>query len=99
MHQSFYTINKMSNSRFTVKEGHDANNLDATHNWSATKTHLFISKYVEGMIPSQWNKLSLYLSIRIRRSTWWVILIIFNNANPSEKGEKKSSEVQASTST
>jgi hypothetical protein len=30
MHQAVYTINKKSNSRFTVKEGHDTNNLDAT---------------------------------------------------------------------
>jgi hypothetical protein len=32
MHQSVHTINKKSNSRSTVKEGHDAKNLDATQN-------------------------------------------------------------------
>jgi hypothetical protein len=32
MHQAVHTINKKSNSRFIVKEGHDAKNLDATQN-------------------------------------------------------------------
>jgi hypothetical protein len=59
MHQAVHTINKKSNSIFTVKEGHDAKNIDATQNWSATKTNLFISKYTEGMIAFQWNKHSL----------------------------------------
>jgi hypothetical protein len=49
MHQAVHTINKNSSSRFTVKEGHDAKKIDATQNWSATKTNLFISKYAEGM--------------------------------------------------
>jgi hypothetical protein len=88
MYQAVHTISKNSNSRFTVKEGHDANNLDATQNWSATKTNLFMSKYAEGMIAFQCNKRSLYMSIRISSRTWWVMLIIGNNDNPSEKGEK-----------
>jgi hypothetical protein len=45
MHQTVQTINKKSNSRFTVTEGHDAKNLDATQNWFTTKTKEFISKY------------------------------------------------------
>jgi hypothetical protein len=44
MHQAVHTINKKSNSRLTMKEGYDAKNLDATQNWSANKTNLFISK-------------------------------------------------------
>jgi hypothetical protein len=44
MNQAVHAIKKKSNSRFTVKEGHDAKNLNATQNWSATKTNLFISK-------------------------------------------------------
>jgi hypothetical protein len=88
MHQAFHTINKKSNSIFTVKEGHDAKNLDATQNWSATKTNLFISKYAEGMIAFQWNKLSIYMSIRISSIPWWVMLIVGNNDKPSVKGEK-----------
>jgi hypothetical protein len=32
MHETVHTINKNSNSRFTLKEGHDANNVDATQN-------------------------------------------------------------------
>jgi hypothetical protein len=32
MHQAVHTINKKSNSRFTVKEGHDAKNPDTTQN-------------------------------------------------------------------
>jgi hypothetical protein len=32
IHQAVYTINKKSNSRFTVKEGHDANSLGSTQN-------------------------------------------------------------------
>jgi hypothetical protein len=86
MHQAVHTINKKSNSRFTVKKGRDAKNLDATQNWSATKTNEFISKYAEGVIAFQWNKYSLYMSIRISSRTWWVMLIIGNNDNPSEKG-------------
>jgi hypothetical protein len=53
MHQTVHTINKKYNSRFTVKEGHDAKNLDATHNWSITNNNDFISKYAEGMISFQ----------------------------------------------
>jgi hypothetical protein len=87
MHQVVHTINKNSNSRFTVKEGHDAKNLDATQNWSATKTNLFMYKYAEGMIALQWNTRSLYMSIKIISRKWWVMLIIGNNDNPSEKGE------------
>jgi hypothetical protein len=70
-----------------VKESHNAKNLDTTQNRSATKTNLFISKYAEGMIAFRWNKHSLYMSIRISSRTWWVMLIIGNNDNPSEKGE------------
>jgi hypothetical protein len=88
MHQAVHTINKKSNSRFTVKDGHDAKNLGATQNGSATKTNLFISKYTEGMIAFQWNKRSLYMSIIISSRTWLVMLIIGNSDNPSEKGEK-----------
>jgi hypothetical protein len=88
MHQAVHTINKKSNWRFTLKEGRDANNLDATQNWSATKTNEFISKYAEGVIAFQWNKCSLYMSFRISSITCWVMLIIGNNDNPSEKGEK-----------
>jgi hypothetical protein len=83
MHQAVHTINKKSNSRFTVKEVNDANNLDATQNWSATKTNLFISKYAEEMIAFQWNKHSIYMSIIISSRTWWVMLIIGNNDKPS----------------
>jgi hypothetical protein len=57
MHQAVHTINKKFNSRFTVKEGHDAKNLDATQNWSATKANEFISKCAEGMIAFQWSRL------------------------------------------
>jgi hypothetical protein len=88
MHQAVQKINKKSNSRFKVKEGHDAKNLDATQNWSTTKINKFISKYAEGLIAFKCNKRSLYMSIRIRRRTWWVMLIIGNNDNPSEKGGK-----------
>jgi hypothetical protein len=88
MHQAIHPLNKKSNSRFTVKEGHDAKNLNATQNWSATKTDEFISKYADGMIAFQWNKRILYMSIRSSSRTWWVMLIIGNNDNPSEKGEK-----------
>jgi hypothetical protein len=56
LHQAVHTIKKKSNSIFTVKEGHDAKNLDATQNWSATKTNLSIYKYAEGMIAFQWEK-------------------------------------------
>jgi hypothetical protein len=69
LHQAVHTINKKSNSRLTVKEGHDAKNFDATQNWSAIKTDLFISKYTEGMIAFQWNKRSLYTIIRISSRT------------------------------
>jgi hypothetical protein len=40
------------------------------------------------MIAFQWNKRSLYMSIRISSRTWWVMLIIGNNDKPSTKGEK-----------
>jgi hypothetical protein len=88
MHQAFYTINKKYNSRFTVKDGHDAKNINATQNWSTTKTNEFISRYAEGMIASQWSRRSLYMSIIISSRTWWVMPIIGDNGNPSEKGEK-----------
>jgi hypothetical protein len=88
MHQDVHTINKKSKSRFTVKEGHDAKNIDAPQNWSATKTNLFISKYAEGVITFQWNKHSIYMIIRIISRTWWAMLIIGNNDQPSMKGER-----------
>jgi hypothetical protein len=87
MHQAVHTIKKKSTSIFTVKEGHDVKNIDATQNWSTTKTNEFISKYAEGMIAFQWNKHSLYMSIIMSSRTWWVMLIIGDNENPSEKGE------------
>jgi hypothetical protein len=55
MHQTVHTINKKSNSRCTVKEGHDANNLGITQSWSITYTNLFLSKYAEGVIAFQWS--------------------------------------------
>jgi hypothetical protein len=88
MYQEVHTINKKSNSRFTVKEGHAAKNLDVTQKWSATKTNLFISKYAEGVIAFQWNKRSLYMIIRISSRTWRVMLISGNNDKPSTKCEK-----------
>jgi hypothetical protein len=87
MHQSVNTINKNSNLIFIVKEGHDVKNLDATQNWLTTKINKFISKYTEGMIAFQWNKRSIYMRIIISSRTWWVMLIIGDNSNPSEKGE------------
>jgi hypothetical protein len=65
--QNVHTINKKSNSRFAVKEGYDTQNLDATKNWSTTKTNEFIYKYAEGMIAFQWNKHSHYISIIITK--------------------------------
>jgi hypothetical protein len=53
MHQTGHTINTKYNSRFTVKEGRDANNLDATHNWSITNNNECVSKDAEGMISFQ----------------------------------------------
>jgi hypothetical protein len=44
MHQTVHTIDKNSNSRCTVKEGHDAKNLDATKNGLPLKqTCLFLN--------------------------------------------------------
>jgi hypothetical protein len=48
MHQTVHTINKNSNSRFTVNVGHSAKNFDATQNWSITNTNEFVSTYAEG---------------------------------------------------
>jgi hypothetical protein len=46
LHQALHTINnKSSKSRFTVKEGHNATNMDATQKWSVTKINEFVSKY------------------------------------------------------
>jgi hypothetical protein len=89
MYQAVHTISKKSNYRFTVTEGHNAKNLDATQHWSATKTKLFISKYAEGVIAFQWIKSSLYMRIIISSRTWWVVLITGNNNKPSNKGEKE----------
>jgi hypothetical protein len=44
LHKTVHTINKKSNSRFIVKEGHNAKNVDAPQNWSITKTNQFVSK-------------------------------------------------------
>jgi hypothetical protein len=79
MNKTVHTINKKSNSKFTLQEGHDTNNLDATQNWSLTKTNEFISKYAEGVIAFQWNKKSLYMSVIITSRIWWVMLIIGDN--------------------
>jgi hypothetical protein len=87
MHQNVHTINKKSNSRFTVKEGHNTNNLDATQNWSLIKTNEFISKYADRMIAFQWNKHGLYMSIIITSIIWWVMLIIGDNDKPAVKSE------------
>jgi hypothetical protein len=62
MHQKLHTINNKYNSRFTVKEGHDAKNLDATQNWSVTNTNKSVSKYAEGVISFQWSRRGLYIS-------------------------------------
>jgi hypothetical protein len=48
VHQTVHKINKKSSSRLTVNEGHDAKNLDATHNWSITNNNEFVSKHTEG---------------------------------------------------
>jgi hypothetical protein len=87
IHQTEHTINKKPNSSFTVKEVHNAKNLDATQNWSATKTNGFISKYTEWIIAFQCNKHSLYMSIRITSRIWWLILILGDNEKPAVKGE------------
>jgi hypothetical protein len=87
MHQAVHTINKKSNSRFTVKDGLDAKNMDATQKWPTTQTNEFISKYAEGSIAFQWNKCNIYMSIRISSRTWWVMLIIGDNYKPAVKGE------------
>jgi hypothetical protein len=70
INQAVHTINKKSNSRCTVKEGHDAKNIGATKNWSTTKTKLCMSKYAEGIIAFQWKERSPYMSIRISSRTW-----------------------------
>jgi hypothetical protein len=86
MHQTVHTINKKSNSRFTVKEGHGAKNLDATQNWSITNINEFVSQYAEGMISFQWSRHSLYMSIRISSRIWWMMLIIRDDGKPAAKG-------------
>ena len=78
MHKTADTINKKSNSRFAMKEGHDAKALNATQMWSLTATNQLVSKYAEGMISFQWCKKDLYMSIRIDSRTWWVMLIIMD---------------------
>jgi hypothetical protein len=50
MRQTVHIINKKSNSRFTVKEGHDAKNVYAIQNWSIINTNEFVSTYTEGVI-------------------------------------------------
>jgi hypothetical protein len=87
MHQTVHTINKKSNSRFTVKEGHDANNLDATQNWSVINTNEFVSKYAGTMISFQWSRRGLYLSIQISSRIWWAMLIIRDGDAPAINGE------------
>jgi hypothetical protein len=85
MHQTVHTINKKLNSRFTVKEVHYTNNLDASHSWYVTNTNEFVSKYAEGIIAFQWNKYSLYIIIRITSRIWWVMLIIVMQQTCSER--------------
>jgi hypothetical protein len=88
MHQTVHTINKTYNSRFTVKEVHDAKNLDATQKWSVTNTNESISKYAEGVISFQWSLSGLYMSIRILSTKiWWAVLIICDGDAPSVKGK------------
>jgi hypothetical protein len=89
MHQTVHTINKKSNSGFTVKEGQDAKNVDATQNWSITNNNELISKYAEGMIAFQWSQRSPYMSIRISSRIWWMMLIIHDNDTPTVKGENE----------
>jgi hypothetical protein len=87
MHQTVHTINNKSNSRFTVKEGHGAYNLDATQNWSIANSNEFVSKYTEGVIAFQCSRRGLYMNIRISSRIWWVVLIIGDGDAPSVKGE------------
>jgi hypothetical protein len=68
LHQTVHTINKKSNSRFIVKEGRDVKNLDATQNWSITKTNQFVLKYAEGVISFQWSRHGLRAS-KVQKST------------------------------
>jgi hypothetical protein len=83
MHKTVHTINRKSNSRFTVKEGHDDKNLVETHNWSNTNTNEFVSKYAEGMISIQWSRRGLYTSILISSRIWGVMLIIHDGDAPA----------------
>jgi hypothetical protein len=76
MYQTVHTLNKKSISRFTVKEGYDAKNLDATQNGYITKTNEFI-----WMIALQWNKHGLYMNIIIKSRIWWVMLIMVMTTN------------------
>jgi hypothetical protein len=87
MHQAVHTINKKSNSRFTVRKAMVQRILTPHKIGPTPKQIEFISKYAERMISFQWNKCSLYMSIRISIRTWWVMLLIGGNKNPSEKGE------------
>jgi hypothetical protein len=87
IHQTVHTINKKSNSRFTVKEGHDANNLDATHNWFIINTYECVSKYAEGRISFQWSQPCLYMIIIISSRIWRVMPIISDGDEPAVRGE------------
>jgi hypothetical protein len=87
MQQIVHTINRKFNSRFTMKEGHNANNLDATHNWYVTNNNEFISKYAEGMTSFQWSRGGLYMNIPISSRIWWVMLIICDDEALAVKGE------------
>jgi hypothetical protein len=70
-----------------VKEGCDANNLDATQKWSIANTNEFLSKYAEGVISFQWSPCGLYKSIRISSRIWWVMLTIHVGDAPALNGE------------
>jgi hypothetical protein len=84
---TLHTLNKKYNSRFTVKEGHHANNLDATQNWSITNTNEFASKYTEGVISFQWSRHGMCMIIRLSSRIWWVMLIIRDGNAPAVNSE------------
>jgi hypothetical protein len=87
MYQIIHTINKKSNSRFTMNEGHDATHLDVAQNWSVTNTNEFVSKYTEGMISFKWSRRGLCMSIIISSRVWWTTMIIHDGDAPAVKGK------------
>jgi hypothetical protein len=48
LHQTVHKINKKSNSKFIVKESHDAKKMDATHIWSITKKRSLYRNVLRG---------------------------------------------------